>query len=151
MIIPPISKNVEISNLLFMNSFDSIKMLILIMIILIVGFGASTAYLIPWSLLPDAIDKDPEKPSGIYTAWMVFIQKIGIGLSVQLLGLLLSLSGYKSSTNCLSSLGEMDQPLSAIITIRLCMGLIPSLLVITGLITMKPWKILDNQPKSISS
>ena len=50
-----------------------------------VGFGASTAYLIPWSLLPDAIDADPEKPAGIYTAWMVLIQKLGIGVPDQIL------------------------------------------------------------------
>ena len=74
---------------------------------------------------------------------MVFIQKIGIGLSVQFLGVLLSLAGYKSSTNCLSSFGDLDQPLTAIITIRLCMGLIPSFLVIAGLLTMKPWRNLD--------
>ncbi len=121
------------------------------MTILLVGFGASTAYLIPWSLLPDAIDKDPERPAGIYTAWMVFVQKIGIGLSVQVLGLLLSLAGYKSSTNCSTILGEINQPSTAIITIRLCMGLIPSLLVAAGLITMKPWKGLDFEPKRMSS
>ena len=62
---------------------------ILFITILLLGFGESTAYLIPWSLLPDAIDADPDKSAGIYTAWMVFIQKIGIGLSVFLLGLLL--------------------------------------------------------------
>jgi len=118
--------------LLAFGNIEGIKLLILLFIIILVGFGASTAYLIPWSLLPDAIDQDPEKPSGIYTAWMVFIQKIGIGLSVQLLGVLLSLAGYKSSTNCSSILGVIDQPLSATITIRLCMGLIPSFLVLAG-------------------
>ena len=81
---------------------------------------------------------------------MVFIQKIGIGLSVQFLGVLLSLSGYKSSTNCLSSLEDFTQPLSAIITIRLCMGLIPSFLVIAGLITMNSWRSLDFKPKRVS-
>ena len=125
-------------------------MLILLLIIVLIGFGASTAYLIPWSLLPDAIDQDPEKPSGIYTAWMVFIQKIGIGISVQFLGVLLSLSGYKSSTNCLSNFEDLNQPLTAIITIRLCMGLIPSFLITAGLITMKPWKSLDFKSKEAS-
>ena len=126
-------------------------MLILLTTILFLGFGASTAYLIPWSLLPDAIDIDPEKPAGVYTAWMVFVQKIGIGLSVQLLGLLLSLAGYKSSTSCSTILGGIDQPSTAIITIRLCMGLIPSLLVAAGLITMKPWKGIDFDPKRMNS
>ena len=125
-------------------------MLILLLIIILVGFGASTAYLIPWSLLPDAIDQDPEKPSGIYTAWMVFIQKIGIGLSVQFLGVLLSLSGYKSSTNCLSSFEDLDQPITAIITIRLCMGLIPSFLVYCWINNYEDWKDLDFKSKSLS-
>ena len=79
-----------------------------------------------------------------------FIQKIGIGLSVQFLGVLLSLSGYKSSTNCLSSLEDLDQPLTAIITIRLCMGLIPSFLVIAGLIAMNPWRSLDLKSRRLS-
>ena len=147
---PPITKGISINNLLLINNFESIKIIMLLLIILLLGFGASTAYLIPWSLLPDAIDQDPEKPSGIYTAWMVFIQKLGIGLSVQLLGLLLSFAGYKSSTNSLSTLGEIDQPLTAIISIRLCMGLIPSLLVIAGLRTMKPWKNLDFKDQRVN-
>lgn len=151
MILPPLSSELVIKNLLLTNNIESIKMIILLVTILFVGFGASTAYLIPWSLLPDAIDKDPERPAGIYTAWMVFVQKIGIGLSVQLLGLLLSLAGYKSSTNCSAILGEINQPSTAIITIRLCMGLIPSLLVAAGLITMRPWKDINFEPISMNS
>ncbi len=151
MILPPLSDGIDISNLLLINNIESIKMIILLVTILLVGFGASTAYLIPWSLLPDAIDKDPERPAGIYTAWMVFVQKIGIGLSVQLLGLLLSLAGYKSSTNCSTILGGIEQPSTAIITIRLCMGLIPSLLVAAGLMTMRPWKEIDFDPQRMSS
>ena len=65
------------------------------------------------------------------------------------LGVLLSLSGYKSSTNCLSSFQDLDQPLTAINTIRLCMGLIPSFLVLAGLITMKPWRNLDLKSESV--
>ena len=59
--------------------------------ILIVGLGASTAYLIPWALLPDAIDADPEKPAGLYSAWMVFTQKICISLALFFFGNLMSL------------------------------------------------------------
>ena len=106
---------------------------------MLLGFGASTAYLIPWSLLPDAIDADPDKPAGIYTAWMVLVQKIGIGLSVQLLGLLLSFAGYKSSSNCIDLVNCSEQSASALTTIRICMGIIPSLLTALGLFIMKDW------------
>ena len=66
-------------------------------LIMLVGLGASTAYLIPWSLLPDAIDADPTHPAGLYTAWMVFGQKFIIGLSMSVFGTLLSLTGYIST------------------------------------------------------
>ena len=139
MLLPSLSTESSINHLLSFNNLESFKMILLISTILIVGFGASTAYLIPWSLLPDAIDADPEKPAGMFTAWMVFIQKIGIGFSVQLLGLLLSFSGYKSALECAEQLDCISQPISAQITIRLCMGLIPALLVIVGLLIMRNW------------
>ncbi len=143
MILPPLTPGLEINSLLSLESLEGIKFLLLITIILIVGFGASTAYLIPWSLLPDAIDADPEKPAGIYTAWMVFIQKIGIGLSVQLLGLLLSFAGYKSINQCNPSFSCLNQPTTAQITIRICMGLIPAVLVAIGLLVMRRWPKKD--------
>ncbi len=118
---------------------NGLKFTMLIGLILIVGFGASTAYLIPWSLLPDAVDSDPEKPAGVYTAWMVLIQKVGIGISVQVLGVLLTISGYLSPTNCTGAMTFIKQPESALLSIRLCMGLIPSLLVLIGLLIIRSW------------
>ena len=111
----------------------------LISLIVMVGLGASTAYLIPWSLLPDAIDADPTKPAGLYTAWMVFSQKLIIGLSMQLFGVLLSLSGYISASQCSGALNYIEQPTSAIAMIRICMGLIPGILVALGLLVMRGW------------
>lgn len=104
----------------------------LMVAILLVGLGASTAYLIPWSLLPDAIDADPEKPAGIFSAWMVLGQKVCISLALFLFGNLMTFSGY------VPSLG-IDQPTSALVAIRLCMGLIPALLVVLGLVIMRHW------------
>ena len=84
-------------------------------------------------MLPDAIDADPSKPAGLYTAWMVFSQKLVIGFSMQLFGVLLSLSGYISASSCSGALSYIAQPTSALITIRVCMGLIPAVLVVLGL------------------
>jgi len=111
---------------------NGLKLVALVVTILVLGVGASTAYLIPWALLPDAIDADPDKPAGLYTAWMVVTQKLGIGLAVFLLGNILSLSGYQAS------LAQL-QPSSALFTIRLSMGLIPALLVVLGLVVMRRW------------
>ena len=108
-------------------------------LILLVGLGASTAYLIPWSLLPDAIDADPTHPAGLYTAWMIFGQKLIIGLSMSVFGTLLQLTGYIVTKNCDGALSFVQQPASALIFIRLCMGLIPAVLVVLGLVVMRSW------------
>ena len=94
--LPSLSKVSVGGDSIFLDVNNIILFILLIFIICLIGVGASTAFLIPWSLLPDAIDEDPEKPAGLYTAWMVLIQKIGIAFSVQLLGFLLYLSGYQS-------------------------------------------------------
>ena len=112
---------------------NSLKLLALLATIVIAGTGASTAYLIPWSLLPDAIDADPEKPAGQYSAWMVLAQKVCISAVIALLGVLLSASGYNET------LAASAQPASALLAIRLCMGLIPAVLVLLGLVVMRRW------------
>ena len=144
--LPSLSKATEMGDAFLLDIHNLILFIILIFIICLIGIGASTAYLIPWSLLPDAIDEDPERPAGLYTAWMVLIQKIGIGLSVQLLGLLLYISGYQSCFVEDNSLNIIEQSSLAQLTIRLCIGFIPSLLVISGLWVMRKWdeKLITN-------
>ena len=135
----PVFEVSQQTDYIFLNEGNNLILFIFLMIVIsLIGVGASTAYLIPWSLLPDAIDEDPEKSAGLYTAWMVLVQKIGIGLSVQVLGVLLSLSGYKINDNCIN-LDCMKQPELTQITIRLCIGFIPSILIILGLCTMRKW------------
>jgi GPH family glycoside/pentoside/hexuronide:cation symporter len=116
-----------------------VKLVALLTTITTAGIGASTAYLIPWSLLPDAIDADPEKPAGQYSAWMVLAQKVCISVVMVVYGGLLSLSGYEQA------LGS-HQPASALITIRLCMGLLPAVLVVLGLVVMRHWPQKGQQP-----
>ncbi len=111
----------------------------LIGLIMLVGLGASTAYLIPWSLLPDAIDADPTHPAGLYTAWMVFGQKLIIGVSMSMFGALLQLTGYISTEMCDGALSFIEQPQNALLAIRMSMGLIPAILVMVGLIVIRHW------------
>jgi len=115
------------------------ELISLIGLIMLVGLGASTAYLIPWSLLPDAIDADPTHPAGLYTAWMVFGQKLVIGVSMSVFGVLLSLTGYISSEICDGPLSFVEQPQNALLAIRMSMGLIPAILVMLGLVVIRRW------------
>jgi GPH family glycoside/pentoside/hexuronide:cation symporter len=114
------------------SAANGCRLAALVFTIVLAGFGASTAYLIPWSLLPDAIDADPQQPAGQYSAWMVLGQKLCISLALLFFGNLLSFSGYEAS------LGS-QQPASALLAIRLCMGLIPAVLVVLGLVVVRRW------------
>ena len=76
--LPSLSNISEVGDSLFLNAGNIFLFILLIFIICLIGIGASTAFLIPWSLLPDAIDEDPEKPAGLYTAWMVLLSLIHI-------------------------------------------------------------------------
>jgi GPH family glycoside/pentoside/hexuronide:cation symporter len=139
LVLHPLAADAESTAAVVTTAANLPRFAILVGTILIVGLGASTAYLIPWSLLPDAIDADPDRPAGLYTAWMVLIQKIGIGLSIQLLGVLLSLSGYRSPEVCGGAVAMTAQPATALLTVRFCMGLIPALLVAMALLVMRRW------------
>jgi GPH family glycoside/pentoside/hexuronide:cation symporter len=121
------------SSLPLLATGNLLKLILLVVTIVLAGIGASTAYLIPWSLLPDAIDADPEKPAGQYTAWMVLAQKVCISVVIALLGMVLSASGYDEA------LANTAQPASALVAIRLCMGIIPAVLVVLGLVVTRRW------------
>ena len=77
---------------------------------------------------------------------MVLIQKIGIALSVQILGFLLYISGYQSCFVDQNNLNIIEQCTSAQLTIRLCIGFIPSVLVVIGILIMRKWdqKLIKN-------
>jgi GPH family glycoside/pentoside/hexuronide:cation symporter len=129
MVLQPLDPSVAV----FGSLTNAARLLALLLTIMLAGMGASTAYLIPWSLLPDAIDADPEKPAGQYSAWMVLAQKVCISAVIALLGVLLSASGYSET------LADSAQPTSALVAIRLCMGIIPAVLVVLGLVVVRRW------------
>jgi len=52
---------------------------------------------------------------------------------IALLGVVLSASGYNEALNA------AQQPGSALLTIRFCMGLIPAVLIALGLVVMRRW------------
>jgi len=73
---------------------------------------------------------------------MVLCQKLGIALSVGLFGYLLTFAGFQEGA-C-QEIIDITQPDSALITVRICMGLIPSILVFWGLLIMRDWKDREN-------
>ncbi len=108
---------------------------LLYVLAVLAGFGVSVAYLIPWSMLPDVIEYDEwmtgHRREGVYYGFMVFLQKLGLALSVFLVGMALSKAGFISRV-----VGQPlpEQPESALDAIRFAMGPVPAVALILGLI-----------------
>ena len=101
----------------------------------IAGFGVSTAYLVPWSMLPDVIELDElrtgQRREGIFYSFMVFLQKVCLGIAVFLLLQSLGWAGYVKPTD-LEPLPV--QPDAVLLAIRLAIGPIPMISLLCGLV-----------------
>ena len=99
------------------------------------GVGVSTAYLIPWSMLPDAIELDElqtgQRREGVFYGFMVLLQKLGLALGLFLVGQALELSGFQET---LPGQPLPVQPDSALMAIRVAIGPLPTVVLIAGLV-----------------
>lgn len=99
----------------------------------VVGLGVSSAYLVPWSMVPDTIELDElengQRREGLFYSLMVLAQKLGLALALFLVGQLLGLAGYRAGHG-----GEvLVQPESALTAIRLAMAGLPALCLAGGI------------------
>jgi GPH family glycoside/pentoside/hexuronide:cation symporter len=99
------------------------------------GFGVSTAYLIPWSMIPDVIELDElntgQRREGIFYGFMVLLQKIGLAIGLFLVGQFLQQSGFIATV---AGQPTPTQPNSALWAIRLLIGPVPTIILILGLV-----------------
>ena len=99
------------------------------------GFGLSTAYIVPWSMLPDVVDLDElntgQRREGIFYGFMVQIQKIAVAIALFMVGKTLDWSGLIPAS---ADVPSPIQPDSVLWTIRWLIGPIPSLVLIGGLV-----------------
>ncbi len=99
------------------------------------GFGVSTAYLIPWSMIPDVIELDElqtgQRREGVFYAFMVLLQKVALAIGLFLVGWVLQQSGFLSTT---AGQAEPIQPDSALWAIRVLVGPAPLVVLLIGLV-----------------
>jgi len=99
------------------------------------GFGVSTAYLIPWSLVPEIIEYDElktgQRREGVYYGFMVLLQKVGLGLAVFLVGIALEAAGFLAKS---PGQPPPEQPESALTAIRIAIGPLPGICLVLGLL-----------------
>ncbi len=100
------------------------------------GFGVATAYVIPWSMLPDVIEHDQlrtgQRREGSYYALAAFFQKLGTGLALWLMAQLLALTGYVTPQAGAATLPK--QPAAAINALRIFAGPVCAVLLLGAIL-----------------
>jgi GPH family glycoside/pentoside/hexuronide:cation symporter len=101
---------------------------LVIFIAILAGIGVSAVHVLTWSIIPDAVEMDElatgQRHEGIFYSWATFLKKCASALLVPGSLLVLQWSGYVSNA-------AVQTP-SAILAIRGLMGLLPSVLLLTG-------------------
>ncbi|EKQ68804.1 glycoside/pentoside/hexuronide transporter [Leptolyngbyaceae cyanobacterium JSC-12] len=102
---------------------------------ILVGFGVSTAFLIPWSMLPDVVELDElntgQRREGIFYGFMTLAQKICRGVGLFLIGLAMRQTGFRERVP-----GEPlpEQPPAALEAIHQVTALLPIALLLISLV-----------------
>lgn len=117
---------------LFFLQPDQVSLMYLLAIM--AGFGVSTAYLVPWSMLPDVIELDElqtgQRREGVFYAFMILLQKVGLAVALFFVGQALQAAGFIET-----AAGQVvQQPASALLAIRFAIGPLPTIALIGGLV-----------------
>jgi GPH family glycoside/pentoside/hexuronide:cation symporter len=117
--------------LLTLSSLGAASGLALILALCVLaGIGVSAAHVIPWSMLPDAIEygelQTGERHEGVFYSLISLAQKIAVSLALPAALLILDRSGYIPNSEF--------QPDSAVSGIRWIAGPIPALLLGLGIL-----------------
>jgi glycoside/pentoside/hexuronide:cation symporter, GPH family len=94
------------------------------------GIGVSAAHVLPWSMIPDAIEWDEwqtgERHEGMFYSLVMLTMKVASSITIPLVLLVLQVSGYVPAA--------AEQPASAITGIRLVIGPLPAVLLFGGIL-----------------
>ena len=100
----------------------------LAVVVIAVGIGMSAVQILPFASIPDVVEVDEYyhgvRREGAYYGIVSFVYKTASGISIALIGWILALFGYIESTNGVL----VPQPASALLAIRLTIGLLPGIL-----------------------
>jgi GPH family glycoside/pentoside/hexuronide:cation symporter len=117
------------------------------------GSGIATAYVLPWSMVPDVVEYDQlksgQRREGSYYAFASFFQKLATGAALWGMGMALSLTGYITppTTGPIPS-----QPSEAVAAIRLFVGPVPGVLLILAVLFAWHYPISrDRHQKNLQS
>jgi GPH family glycoside/pentoside/hexuronide:cation symporter len=117
--------------LLAIFSLNSDQLILAYILAALSGSGIATAYVIPWSMVPDVVEYDQlrtgQRSEGSYYAFASFFQKLATGAALWGMGMALAMTNYivPDTSSTLTSQSE-----EAINAIRFFIGPVPALLLI---------------------
>ncbi|MGD0613504.1 MAG: MFS transporter [Anaerolineales bacterium] len=117
--------------LLSLSSLNaSTSLALLLALCVLAGIGVASAHVLPWSIIPDAIEygewQTGERHEGMFYSMITLAQKVAVSIALPLALLVLQYSGYVPNSSA--------QPASAVTGIRFIAGPIPSILLGMGIL-----------------
>jgi GPH family glycoside/pentoside/hexuronide:cation symporter len=107
--------------------------IVIFLAVALVGVGYAGAQVFPLAMLPDAAAVDAKRTGsgrvGVYTGVWTAGETLGLALGPALFALVLTVGGYRSSTD-----GDVAQPDSAITAITLGFSVLPAALIVLSLV-----------------
>jgi len=121
--------------LLGLSTVGSDQIVLAYILAALAGAGIATAYVVPWSMIPDIIELDElktgQRREGSFYAFASFFQKLATGVAIWVMGQMLNRAGYITPT---ASLPVPQQPAEVVSAIRWFMGPIPAALLVLSVL-----------------
>lgn len=116
--------------LLLISLNPSVPLALIIFLCVMAGIGVAAAHVLPWSILPDAIEWDEyktgERHEGMFYSLVTLSHKVASSIAIPLTAVMLDVTNYVPNA--------AQQSPSVVFGIRLLMGPIPALLLTLGII-----------------
>jgi GPH family glycoside/pentoside/hexuronide:cation symporter len=109
---------------------DATALPLLLVLCFLAGIGVAAAHVIPWAIIPDAIEwgelQTGERHEGIFYSLVTLTRKVATSVTLPVVLLMLEWTGYIPNA--------AQQPESALWGIRIAVGPIPAVLLIVGIV-----------------
>jgi len=104
---------------------------LILVLCVMAGIGVSAAQVLPWAIIPDAIEWEEwhtgERHEGMFYSLITLLGKVGMAIAQPFGLLILQLSNFQEGQGVV-------QPPSALLGVRLVIGPLPALLLVSGII-----------------
>jgi GPH family glycoside/pentoside/hexuronide:cation symporter len=108
----------------------STSLWIILVLCFLAGVGVAAAHVLPWAIIPDAIEWDEwktgERHEGMFYSLATLVHKVALSLAVAVVPLVLQFTGYEANV--------ADQAPSVLWGLRILMGPVPAVLLCLGIL-----------------